>query len=358
MRAQKRKRKRGQAYLLQFTLFKRRRAMYLPTHYSDAQASRIAAAIQECAAAIESERNVDKATWAFLNSMSDDLRARFIRAGLLERDKTIEELWRAFVAANESNWAEKTKIFKRWCEQTMRKQIDFSRDDVTTEEWQTAFDAIPNNASRSGCVQTFKALFNWAVDAKIVDESPIKKVKGGGYKNKSREHFVTREEYKRFIARADVEARALFACYRFGGLRLSEALLLEWEDIGKDSVRVRSPKTAKQGKGERTVPLFPEWRAALDALSRGRGLIFPRWNYAKVNNTTQKLFRLSGLRWERMIQNLRASRASEIQSEFGEVCESAWLGHTPTIARDHYLQPTANDFKKAVAKKVANDEKQ
>ena len=199
MRAQKRKRKRGQAYLLQFTLFKRRRAMYLPTHYSDAQASRIAAAIQECAAAIESERNVDKATWAFLNSMSDDLRARFIRAGLLERDKTIDELWRAYVAANESGWAKHTRIYKRWCEQTMRKQIDFSRDDVSTEEWQAAFDAIPTQASRSGCIQAFKAFFNWAVEDKLIDESPIKKIKGGGFKNKSREHFVTREEFDQFL---------------------------------------------------------------------------------------------------------------------------------------------------------------
>ena len=56
----------------------------------------------------------------------------------------------------------------------------------------------------------------------------------------------------------------------YGGLRCpSEHLGLRWGDIDFDSGRmvVRSPKTAHHdGKGQRTMPLFPELRPYLEAV--------------------------------------------------------------------------------------------
>lgn len=67
----------------------------------------------------------------------------------------------------------------------------------------------------------------------------------------------------------DQEWRTIFALARFGGLRCpSELLALRWSDIVWDRgrVKVRSSQTARYGKGERIVPLFPELLAELQSL--------------------------------------------------------------------------------------------
>ena len=48
--------------------------------------------------------------------------------------------------------------------------------------------------------------------------------------------------------------------------------------------------------------------------------------------------------WPKLFQNLRSSRETELAEQFPlhEVCE--WIGNTPDVARDHYLQLRDDDF--------------
>ena len=48
--------------------------------------------------------------------------------------------------------------------------------------------------------------------------------------------------------------------------------------------------------------------------------------------------------WERLFQNLRSSRANEIYREFGELKESAWIGHSASVALGHYLHILDSDY--------------
>ncbi len=53
--------------------------------------------------------------------------------------------------------------------------------------------------------------------------------------------------------------------------------------------------------------------------------------------------------WPRILQNLRATRANEVERKFGSKCESAWIGHSERTARENYLVASEVDFAKAIS---------
>ena len=56
--------------------------------------------------------------------------------------------------------------------------------------------------------------------------------------------------------------------------------------------------------------------------------------------------------WPRVFHNLRASRQTELESEFPSHVVCSWLGNSPLIASRHYLQVRETDFAKAVKPKA------
>ncbi len=67
-------------------------------------------------------------------------------------------------------------------------------------------------------------------------------------------------------------------------------------------------------------------------------------DYTKI----ERIVFYAGLnRWERLIQNLRSSRAIEIAREYGVLAEAEWIGHSPQTAKDHYLHVLDADFEHA-----------
>jgi len=50
-----------------------------------------------------------------------------------------------------------------------------------------------------------------------------------------------------------------------------------------------------------------------------------------------------------LFQNLRTSRATELENEFGTHKSTQWCGHTEKIAEAHYWMVTADDVMKAAA---------
>jgi len=142
----------------------------------------------------------------------------------------------------------------------------------------------------------------------------------------------------------------------------SEVTALTWKDVcwERERFTVRSVKTARHdGKGSRVVPIFPElvgpFREAFEAAEPGAVYCCPQYptgtagqHYRKV--ILRALARAGVEPWEKIVGNLRATRASELVERFPAHVAAAWLGHSPEIARRHYLMVTQDHFQKAAQK--------
>lgn len=178
--------------------------------------------------------------------------------------------------------------------------------------------------------------------------------------------FIDLETSRRVLAACpNPEWKAIFALCRFGGLRCpSEVLALRWDGIDweRGRVLVRSPKTEHHEGGEfRTIPLFPELRDALSELDLanqdgGDFVIRPRPRGADSNfrTTFLKIIRKAGVEpWGKPFQNLRSSRETELSQTYPMHVVTAWLGNTPKVAMESYLQVRDSDFAKATGTQKA-----
>lgn len=94
----------------------------------------------------------------------------------------------------------------------------------------------------------------------------------------------------------------------------------------------------------RTIPLFPELRAELEALwdvvpeGESRYVIARNRNPNTLRKRIERaVFYASLPLWERPIQNMRSSRANEIFREFDQIAEREQIGRSTATAQGRYL---------------------
>jgi integrase len=206
-----------------------------------------------------------------------------------------------------------------------------------------------------------RQFFNEAVDDRAIVENPFRKLKGIGVKaNRVRDYFITRQAAAKVLdACPDNEWRLLFALSRYGGLRCpSEHLALTWDDVDWERGRltVHVPKLEHRGPehATRVIPIFPELRPYLerawDEAPEGATFIIARYRAANVNLRTQleRIIRRAGLKpWEKLFQNLRATRQTELANDYPEHVACKWIGNSESVAKRHYLQVTDAHFEAA-----------
>ncbi len=129
---------------------------------------------------------------------------------------------------------------------------------------------------------------------------------------------------------------------------------VDWE---KQVIRAPSPKTVKQGRPFRLVPLFPPLRPYLEALweatSPGTLFIFDRlrqrssltsdrhstWRAVNLRTQLERLIVRAGLRpWPKPWQNLRSSAEMDLLARFPPAAVFEWIGHTHDLARCGHWQ--------------------
>lgn len=227
---------------------------------------------------------------------------------------------------------------------------------------------LAESTTRKNCA-IVKQFFNHAVEHELITANPFRKITSNVKPSNKNKRFITQDVITKVIdACPNAELRAIVALARFGGLRIpSEINNLKWEHILWDESRIvlPSPKTERyEGRDKRVFPLFPELRPYLDDLFEvalpGSQFVCEAFRNRKrdLTHALMAVIRRTGIDpWPRLFHNLRASRQTELQEEFPIHVVCAWLGNTPKVAHESYLQVTEDHFARALQNALQNSER-
>jgi len=307
---------------------------------------------------------LDAETSRWLGAIGDDLHARLVRAGLIEPRQqteavTLGDLLDRFVEAASVSPA--TLAAYRQTTESLREHFgdDKPIDAVTPADadgWRKSLvDDGYARATVAKRTNIAKAIFRKAAQWKLLVESPFDHLRVGSQSNPDRSAYVPRETIEAILdACPNDRWRAIVALVRFAGLRCpSELTRLTWGDVNWDRGRltVRSPKIAHhEGHAIRVTPISAEVRPILMRLfeqaEHGAKRIIPDLAPASNLRTTfLKIINRAGeTPWPRLFHNLRASCATDWCERFPAHAVAKWLGHSPMIAAQHYLQVRDQHF--------------
>lgn len=207
-----------------------------------------------------------------------------------------------------------------------------------------------------------KLFFKAAVRDGLVDENPFADLASAIHENADNFHFVEASIIEDCIAVAEsTDWKTILALGRYAGLRIpSELVRLRWEhvDFAEGKVIIHASKTERhRGKGRRECPLFNKLAAHLLAAKNDPDadpefvISSPKLRTPEVNLREGFLRHLKAAGhapWPNLFQNLRKSRATELDQEgWTEKAICSWLGHGPNVLRKHYIIPSEDELKRA-----------
>ena len=204
-------------------------------------------------------------------------------------------------------------------------------------------------STRNKHVQRCKTMFRYAVDSRIIRESPacaLKEEKQPTRVDRSKQQFVNRELSTRVLdGLPNVQWRLIFSLLRFQGFRRHEVFGLEWSHIDWASSRMQLHHSLKTGYRE--CPIFPETlpylREAFEQAPAGATKVI-QWAGSEDSLTTLLRKRILAIvgpeAWPKACQQLRSTRRTELDERFPAYVIDDWLGHDERVARQHYSQIT------------------
>ncbi len=305
------------------------------------------------------DRPPQKATSRWMSSVPTELYDRLANLRLVEpraivdHPRTVLAFMRAYIAGR-TDW----KKPQNYLQSVAKLELFLGRDlplaglrrgDVERwHRWMVHDDKLSTNTAGQN-VKRCRQMMRAAIDDELIGSNPFSGVKIDLKSDKTKNRFIDAEVSAAILeACPDQEWRVIFALGRWGGLRTpSESLELRWSDIAWDRNRfkVRSSKTARYGKSERIVPLFPELLTELNALFElvepgvsvpADSYIIQRYRDNEQNLRTQ-LNRIadnaSVERWPKPFMALRASRRTELErsGKFANHVLNAWFGHSEVV---------------------------
>lgn len=312
----------------------------------------------------------------WLTKLPDDTHSKLVKAGLVEARKSAQEnILGPYLESWFADRADAKKSTRLVWGNARRNLLKFfgaekqlcditEADSERFERWLRTNQKLSDSTVRKRCGFA-KQMLQTAVKDRLIERNPLQGLKVAAVGNKKRQYFVTQAEAQKVLdACPNAEWRACFALARYGALRIpSEIQDLKWEDIdwANNRFRVHATKTEHHdGDGDRVVPLFPEVQDALECLwdAATEGAIYVLPNIRLLTNVNPQLGRIienAGLKvWPKRWQNLRATRATELEREFPSHVVTGWCGHTERIAEQHYWMTTEDDFEKASTMRAAN----
>lgn len=198
-----------------------------------------------------------------------------------------------------------------------------------------------------------KQFFNFAIKHELITRNPFAGEASTVAGNDERLFLVPAEWIETCIRNAPCEDwRIILAFARYAGMRSHETRIQRWDDIDLPNNRmiVRSHKTPPI----RSCPIFPELRPHL---LRAREMAPPGAEYvqtryspdANILTTMEKIVIGSGVvPWPKLMQNLRATRETELLAHYPAKDVCSWLGNSPDVANKHYAMTMQASFDRAV----------
>ena len=205
-------------------------------------------------------------------------------------------------------------------------------------------------ATRAKYIKLAKQFFDWATDKEFIETNPFSKLKAGKQTNDSRQFYVEAEIIDKAMEYCpNDDWKAILALYRFGGLRPpSELTRLRWDDVNliENVMLIHSPKTEHyEGHETRLMPItLPLQKVLIEKQLNapdGSEFVIQRKHLREAgsNHRTQvrRILLLAGFEpWPRLLQNLRASCATDLVENYPAKDVSKWLGHSEVISMKHY----------------------
>ncbi|MEO2025205.1 MAG: tyrosine-type recombinase/integrase [Fuerstiella sp.] len=192
-----------------------------------------------------------------------------------------------------------------------------------------------------------KTFFSYAVREELIPGNPFRNQASSLQKNDNGKENICTEIIDKVIqASPNAEWRLLVALWRYCGLRKSEPMELDWNDVlwAEGKIRVRSPKTAHHaGREMRYVPIRDVETYLSDAFEvapKGQKHIFGRYvNANSLFHTFEQIVENAGYQpWPNLIKNLRLSCEND-WLDAGEAPAhviAAWIGHSVTVQNSSY----------------------
>jgi len=354
-------------YRIQYVDGNKRRRKIRLGHVTRKDAEYICSKVSALVAAKLSQRPLDSDIARWVANLGDDLAGKLAEQGLIERraSATLGDFLSSYIEGRKVDVGKATIDNFRQLERNIVAFLGSERDlrsitEGDADDFRQAICERYADATVAKLVKKARQVFKAAQRRRLCETNPFAEVKAGSERNDSRKHFVSREITAQVIdACPDAEWRLIVALARYGGLRTpSELLRLRLDDIdwAGQTFTVTSPKTRKQGKPWRVVPLFPELQPYLLEIAEnapeGAEYVINRYRDSNSNLRTQllRIIKRAGVEpWPRLFQNLRASCETELANRFPLHVVTAWLGNTPSVADKHYLQVTPEHFAQAVA---------
>ncbi len=199
-----------------------------------------------------------------------------------------------------------------------------------------------------------KQIFQQAFEDGLIDRNPFRKLVSSNKANKERQQYIEIGQFNKVLASAQTPHwRSILVLARVAALRCpSELAGLLWSevDFARKVVVVHSPKTEHhEGREKRVIPLFPAVEKELLALredSDGSDRVFPTITL-ETNLRTHVLRILQRAQvkpWPKLMQNLRASGATDMARKLPAHVATAICGHTVEVAIKSYWQVTDDDL--------------
>ncbi len=192
-------------------------------------------------------------------------------------------------------------------------------------------------------IRNARTMFNQALEDGFILSNPFAKL-SRIIRTRKDWYYVTIQEFEALLENCPNRSwRLLLALCRLAGLRQSEALELLWGDVvwDKSCLIVWSKKTQQS----RLVPISPELLPLLleawSLLEEGckEQPVIAGLNRKNLWRDFQVIRRRAGIKaYSKWCHTLRKNREQDWVEIFPEHIVAAWLGHSPKVARAHYLK--------------------
>ena len=379
------------SYEIRVTAFGQKRSYFPGVDTNKKNATHIGRLIEQLIQAAENNRRAPEESLQWAEKLPDKKHNQLASWGIVKRRRIQSEIGSSFTI---SKWFERyITIGKGTRDAETERQLNVVKDTLvrhfgsertidtiakTDAEdfrlWlQTKGRIVGNEQEPEGLAKNTvrrrlgrcREIFNLAKRRGLIDTNPFEDEAVSVGSNPERQFFVPADWIERCIAtlkpfessqmdeRQREEWRIMLAFARYGGMRSHETRIQRWEDIDIANRRmiVRSNKTPP----ERVCPIFPELlphlMRAREMADSGQEWVVTRYD-AKSNiaTTFTKIIKRAGLEvWPKLMQNLRATRETELIAVYPIKDVASWLGNSAPIAMKHYAMTMKSSFERAIS---------